>query len=71
MTGDKINVHGKVYLNIAFGGSTYHHVAYVADINDQFILVPIGFPESENNFKIDFENNALKFRRHSCIQDDM
>ena len=38
VTGDKINVYGKVYLNIRFGDDICHHVAHVTDINDPFIL---------------------------------
>ena len=57
MTGDKINVHGKVHFNITFGDAIYHHVAYVADITDQFIL-GLDFL-MENNFKLDFKNNEL------------
>ena len=34
----KINVQGKIYLNIAFGDATYHRVTYVADISHPFIL---------------------------------
>ncbi|GFS39099.1 retrovirus-related Pol polyprotein from transposon 412 [Nephila pilipes] len=41
----------------------YHHIAYVADINDQFIL-GLDFLK-ENNFKMDFKNNEL----HSCSED--
>ncbi|GFT80080.1 retroviral-like aspartic protease 1 [Nephila pilipes] len=52
---DRIDVHGKVYLNIAFGDAMYHHMAYVADKNDQFIL-GLDFLK-ENNFKLDFKNN--------------
>ncbi|GFU38925.1 gag-Pol polyprotein [Nephila pilipes] len=55
VTGDRINVYGKVYLNIAFGDAIYHHMAYVADINDQFIL-GLDFL-NENNFNLDFRNN--------------
>ncbi|GFS77311.1 retrovirus-related Pol polyprotein from transposon 412 [Nephila pilipes] len=60
---DKINVHGKVNLNIAFGDAMYHHMAYVADINDQFIL-GLDFLK-EYNFKLDFKNKEL----HSCSED--
>lgn len=63
MTGDKINVHGKVYLDIAFGDAMYHHMAYVADINDQ-VNLGLDFLK-ENNFKLDFKNNAL----HSTSKD--
>ena len=65
MTGDKIQVQGKVYLNIKFGDATYHHVAFVEDINDPFIL-EFEFLK-ENNFILDFANNELHSRRHSCI----
>ncbi|GFT68534.1 retrovirus-related Pol polyprotein from transposon 412 [Nephila pilipes] len=41
----------------------YHHMAYVVDINDQFIL-GLDFLK-ENNFKLDFKNNEL----HSCSED--
>ena len=57
VTGDKINVHGKIHINIAFGDATYHHVAYVADISDPFIL-GLNFLR-ERNFKLDFKNNEL------------
>ena len=63
MTGDKINVHGKVNLNITFGDAIYQHVASVADISDPFIL-GLNFLQ-ENNFKLDFKNNKL----HSCSRD--
>ena len=63
VTGDKINVHGKVHLNIAFGDAIYHHVAFVADISDQFIL-GLDFLR-ENTFKLDFKNNEL----HSSTED--
>lgn len=39
VTSDKIQVHGKVSLNIPFGNPTYQHVAYVTGISDTFILV--------------------------------
>ncbi|GFS89462.1 retrovirus-related Pol polyprotein from transposon 412 [Nephila pilipes] len=55
VTGDRMNVHGKVYLNIAIGEAIYHPMAYVADIKDQFIL-GLDFLK-ENNFKLDFKNN--------------
>ncbi|GFS51523.1 retrovirus-related Pol polyprotein from transposon 412 [Nephila pilipes] len=54
---------GKVYLNIAFGHAKYHHMAYVANINDQFIL-GLDFLK-ENNFKLDFKNSEP----HSCSED--
>ena len=57
LTGDKINVRGKVHLNIAFGNATYHHVAYVAEIRDPCIL-GLDFLR-ENNFVLDFKNNEL------------
>ena len=63
MTGDKINVHGNVHLNITFGDAIYHNVAYVADISDPFIL-RLDFLR-ENNFKLDFKNNKL----HSSSED--
>ena len=34
VTGDMINVHGKIPLNMAFGDDTYYYVAYVADNSD-------------------------------------
>ncbi|GFU32294.1 gag-Pol polyprotein [Nephila pilipes] len=52
---NRINIHGKVYLNIAFGDAMYHYMTYVADINDQFYL-ELDFLK-ENNFKLDFKNN--------------
>ena len=57
MTGDNINVYGKVYLNIIFGNAIFHHVAYVADISDPVIL---GLDVLRgNNFKLSFKNNEL------------
>lgn len=38
VSGDKINIHGKLNINITFGSVTYHHTAYVADITDTCIL---------------------------------
>ncbi|GFT67263.1 retrovirus-related Pol polyprotein from transposon 412 [Nephila pilipes] len=61
--GDRINVHGKVFLNIAFGDAMYRYMAYVADIIDTFILGLVFF--KENNFKLDFKNNELR----SCSED--
>ena len=48
VTGYKINVYLKVYLNITFGDAIYHHVVYVADISDPFIF-GLDFLR-ENNF---------------------
>lgn len=45
-------IHGEVRLNISFGKTTNHHVAYVTYISDLFIL---GLDLlKENNFKLDF-----------------
>ena len=63
VTDDKINVHGKVYLNITLEDDIYHQVAYVADISDPFIL-GLEF-QRENNFKLDFMNKEL----HSDSED--
>ena len=57
LIGDKINVRGIVNLNIAFGNCTYHHVAYVAEIIDPYIL-GLDFLR-ENNYVSDFKNNEL------------
>ena len=57
MTGDKININGKCFLNITFADVIYHHVAYIADKSDPFIL-RLNFLR-ENNFKLDFKNNKL------------
>ena len=57
VTGDKINVHGKVHLGIAFGDAIYHHMACIADISDQFIL-GLDFLR-ENNFKLEFKKKQL------------
>ncbi|GFS37746.1 gag-Pol polyprotein [Nephila pilipes] len=55
VTGDRINFHGKVYRNIAFGDAWYHHAAWVADINNQFII-GLNFLK-ESNFKFGYKNN--------------
>ena len=57
VTRDKINVHGKVNLNITFRDAIYQHVVYVADICDPFIL-ELDFLR-ESNFVLDFKNNEL------------
>lgn len=59
----KFQIHGEVRLNITFGKTTYHHVAYVTDISDLFML---GLDLlKENNFKLDFlkgDNFKLDFK---------
>lgn len=44
-------------LNIKLGNATYHHVKYVANICDPFIL-GLDFLK-ENHFKLDFKYNEL------------
>lgn len=63
--GDKINVLGKIYLDIAFGDAMYHHMTCVADVNDHVFLALDFF--KENNFKLKFKNNEL----HSSSEDIM
>ncbi|GFV82269.1 hypothetical protein TNCV_2791671 [Trichonephila clavipes] len=38
VTGEKIDIHGKLKVKIKFGNTTYQHAVYVADIADPFIL---------------------------------
>ncbi|GFT98290.1 retrovirus-related Pol polyprotein from transposon 412 [Trichonephila clavipes] len=38
VTGEKIDIHGKLKVKIKFGDTTYQHAVYVADIADPFIL---------------------------------
>ncbi|GFS87188.1 retrovirus-related Pol polyprotein from transposon 297 [Trichonephila clavipes] len=38
VTGEKIDIHGKLKVKIQFGDTTYQHAVYVADIADPFIL---------------------------------
>ncbi|GFS67231.1 retrovirus-related Pol polyprotein from transposon 412 [Trichonephila clavipes] len=38
VTGEKIDIHGKLKVKIRFGDTTYQHAVYVADIADPFIL---------------------------------
>lgn len=63
VSGDKINIHGKLNINITFGSVTYHHTAYVADITDTCIL-GLDFLR-KYNFSLDFKNNEL----HSISED--
>ncbi|KFM62548.1 hypothetical protein X975_20006, partial [Stegodyphus mimosarum] len=56
-SGEKIDVEGKLNVNITFGSATYHHTAYVADITDPCIL-GLDFLR-KYNFSLDFKNKKL------------
>ncbi|GFX90120.1 retrovirus-related Pol polyprotein from transposon 17.6 [Trichonephila clavipes] len=58
VTGEKIDVHGKLKVKIKFGDTTYQHALYVADIADPFIL-GLDFLK-EHGFTLDFNKNELR-----------
>ncbi|GFW27444.1 hypothetical protein TNCV_162891 [Trichonephila clavipes] len=58
VTGEKIDVHGKLKVKIQFGDTTYQHAVYVADIADPFIL-GLDFLK-EHGFTLDFNKNELR-----------
>ncbi|GFW70249.1 retrovirus-related Pol polyprotein from transposon 412 [Trichonephila clavipes] len=58
VTGEKIDIHGKLKVKIKFGDTTYQHAVYVADIADPFILV-LDFLK-EHGFTLDFNKNELR-----------
>ncbi|GFU21457.1 retrovirus-related Pol polyprotein from transposon 412 [Trichonephila clavipes] len=57
VTGEKIDIHGKLKVKIKFGDTTYQHAVYVADIADPFIL-GLDFLK-EHGFTLDFNKNEL------------
>ncbi|GFS75830.1 retrovirus-related Pol polyprotein from transposon 297 [Trichonephila clavipes] len=58
VTGEKIDIHGKLKVNIKFGDTTYQHAVYVADIADPFIL-GLDFLK-EHGFTLDHNKNELR-----------
>ncbi|GFT80069.1 retrovirus-related Pol polyprotein from transposon 412 [Trichonephila clavipes] len=58
MTGEKIDIHGKLKVKIKFGDTTYQHAVYVADIADPFIF-GLDFLK-EHGFTLDFNKNELR-----------
>ncbi|GFV62097.1 retrovirus-related Pol polyprotein from transposon 412 [Trichonephila clavipes] len=58
VTGEKIDIHGKLRVKIKFGDATYQHAVYVADIADPFIL-GLDFLK-EHGFTLDFNKNELR-----------
>ncbi|GFT22371.1 retrovirus-related Pol polyprotein from transposon 17.6 [Trichonephila clavipes] len=58
VTGEKIDIHGKLKFKIKFGDTTYQHAVYVADIADPFIL-GLDFLK-EPGFTLDFNKNELR-----------
>ncbi|GFV87628.1 retrovirus-related Pol polyprotein from transposon 412 [Trichonephila clavipes] len=58
VTGEKIDIHGKLKVKIKFGDTTYQHAVYVADISDPFIL-GLDFLK-EHGFTLDFNKNELR-----------
>ncbi|KFM74235.1 hypothetical protein X975_18466, partial [Stegodyphus mimosarum] len=56
-SGEKIDIEGKLNVNITFGSAAYHHTAYVADITDPCTL-GLDFLR-KHNFSLDFKNNKL------------
>ncbi|GFX33791.1 retrovirus-related Pol polyprotein from transposon 412 [Trichonephila clavipes] len=58
VTGEKIDIHGKLKVKIKFGDATYQHAVYVADIADSFIL-GLDFLK-EHGFTLDFNKNELR-----------
>ncbi|GFX23991.1 retrovirus-related Pol polyprotein from transposon 412 [Trichonephila clavipes] len=58
VTGEKIDIHGKLKVKIQFGDTTYQHAVYVADIADPFIL-GLDFLK-EHGFTLDFNKKELR-----------
>ncbi|GFV08916.1 retrovirus-related Pol polyprotein from transposon 412 [Trichonephila clavipes] len=58
VTGEKIDIQGKLKVKIQFGDTTYQHAVYVADIADPFIL-GLDFLK-EHGFTLDFNKNELR-----------
>ncbi|GFU45006.1 retrovirus-related Pol polyprotein from transposon 412 [Trichonephila clavipes] len=58
VTGEKIDIHGKLKVKIKFGDTTYQHAVYVADIADPLIL-GLDFLK-EHGFTLDFNKNELR-----------
>ncbi|GFX80707.1 retrovirus-related Pol polyprotein from transposon 412 [Trichonephila clavipes] len=58
VTGEKIDIHGKLKVKIRFGDTTYQHAVYVADIADPFIL-GLDFLK-EHGFTLDFNKKELR-----------
>ncbi|GFT36599.1 retrovirus-related Pol polyprotein from transposon 17.6 [Trichonephila clavipes] len=58
MTGEKIDIHGKLKVKIKFGDTTYQHAVYVAGIADPFLL-GLDFLK-EHGFTLDFNKNELR-----------
>ncbi|GFV98930.1 retrovirus-related Pol polyprotein from transposon 412 [Trichonephila clavipes] len=58
VTGEKIDIHGKLKVKIQFGDTTYQHAVYVTDIADPFIL-GLDFLK-EHGFTLDFNKNELR-----------
>ncbi|GFT74516.1 retrovirus-related Pol polyprotein from transposon 412 [Trichonephila clavipes] len=58
VTGEKIDIHGKLKVKIQFGDTTYQHAVYIADIADPFIL-GLDFLK-EHGFTLDFNKNELR-----------
>ncbi|GFV05951.1 retrovirus-related Pol polyprotein from transposon 412 [Trichonephila clavipes] len=63
VTGEKIDIHGKLKVKIQFGDTTYQHAVYVANIADPFIL-GLDFLK-EHGFTLDFNKNELRSTRRS------
>ncbi|GFT63337.1 retrovirus-related Pol polyprotein from transposon 412 [Trichonephila clavipes] len=58
VTGENIDIHGKLKVKIKFGDTTYQHAVYVADIADPFIL-GLDFLK-EHGLTLDFNKNELR-----------
>ncbi|GFW81995.1 retrovirus-related Pol polyprotein from transposon 297 [Trichonephila clavipes] len=58
VTGEKIDIHGKLKVKIKFGDAIYQHAVYVADIADPFIF-GLDFLK-EHGFTLDFNKNELR-----------
>ncbi|GFX75969.1 retrovirus-related Pol polyprotein from transposon 412 [Trichonephila clavipes] len=65
VTGEKIDIHGKLKVKIQFGDTTYQHAVYVADIADPFIL-GLDFLK-EHGFTLDFNNELRSIHEEVTI----
>ncbi|GBM82540.1 hypothetical protein AVEN_29328-1 [Araneus ventricosus] len=57
VTGDKIQIIGKMNIKIRFGNASYDHSVYVVETADNFIL-ELDFLK-KYNFILDFKENSL------------
>lgn len=69
VTGDKIEIHGRMIVNIKFGNTAYRQTVYVGDIADTFILELDIL--KEHKFTLNFKKNELHSYHRTLIESDI